>query len=299
MISVALVGYGYWGKIIRKYIDDNEKLVIKNIYNPNGDNDEIFTTDLDVVLNADIDWVILATPIDTHYQLAKKFLSKGINVFCEKPLTKNKDEVMELMKIAEENKCIIETNYIYLDSQSIELMKDKLYSIGDILSVNGEIAQYGNFYENDGVSEVVGCHLISVILYLFGYEYIDVVTKNAVLDINKNKNALVNYTIIKYPNYNVNLRFSLIDTTKKREVIIHGTKGILYFNMLDNVPLRIRIYKEDIADYYDEEFLFDEQNNLKRTMQRIVDLNDKIRESNIILSYNVSCILERILKNEI
>ena len=42
MISAALVGYGYWGKIIRKYIEQSECFMLQLIYSPNITENGIF-----------------------------------------------------------------------------------------------------------------------------------------------------------------------------------------------------------------------------------------------------------------
>jgi hypothetical protein len=90
MIKVGLIGFGYWGKII------HQKL--KNI------------CDIEFVCNssvpykdkiAKVDWVIVATPDPTHYDIVKTCLSAGKNVFCEKPLTLTYKESQELFILAE------------------------------------------------------------------------------------------------------------------------------------------------------------------------------------------------------
>ncbi len=297
MINVVMVGYGYWGKIIRKYLEEDDRISLCKIYAPSCANENIFTNNIEDLFNIDIDWVVIATPIDTHTEISKQFLKRGINVFCEKPISKSENDVAELIDLANINNCIIETNYIYLDSLSINTMKSKLNDIGDILSVSGEISQFGNFYKEDGVVEILGSHLFSVILELFGYEYREVIAKNVVID--ENKNSLLNFTTIKYPTFDVDLRFGLTDILKKRELTIQGTKGSLYFNMLDKKPLRMRFYKDTRMEYVDEEFCFDESNNLKNTMNRIVELTNKQRNSNAELSQQVSNLIERVKKNEI
>lgn len=297
MIKISLVGYGYWGKIIRKYIDCDKRMLLKRIYTPNSVKDDMFTNDLNDLLGDSIDWVIIASPIDTHSQIAKLFLKKGINVLCEKPLSKNSKEVLKLIDLAKDNNCIIETNYIYLDSMSIKTMKQELDSIGDVLNVSGQISQYGKFYSSDGVVEIIGCHLFSTVLHLFGVNYVDVSSCNEFFD--SNSNSLLNYTTIKYPTFEVKLRFSLIDVEKKRELTIYGQRGIIHFNMLSNVPLRVRLFDDVGSDYIENEYFYDEKNNLKLTMDRIIELTNHQRASNSELSYEVSRIIERSLRNDL
>lgn len=60
-----------------------------------------------------IELVIVATPDSSHYAIAKSFLTRGISVACEKPLTQNSDEASELIRIARDNGAILAVAHAY------------------------------------------------------------------------------------------------------------------------------------------------------------------------------------------
>ena len=75
-LKVGLIGYGKWGKIL------HEKL------NKFCDVKFVCTSKDDYIWQLEnVDWVVVATPDDTHYEIVKNCLWFGKNVFCEKPLT--------------------------------------------------------------------------------------------------------------------------------------------------------------------------------------------------------------------
>ena len=88
MIDVCLIGYGTWGKKVfnslRKIKKINKIYLIKN-------RREKVNFKLD-----NIDWIFVTTSISNHYRVVQKFLKKKINVFCEKPLTKNYNDDIKL-----------------------------------------------------------------------------------------------------------------------------------------------------------------------------------------------------------
>ena len=51
-----------------------------------------------------VNWVYISTPISTHYELTKKYLSQGKNVICEKPLTDSHDKTLRLFRLAEKQR---------------------------------------------------------------------------------------------------------------------------------------------------------------------------------------------------
>ena len=65
------------------------------------------------IKKSDLDWIFIATPNSTHYQIVKKCLELKINVFCEKPLSTNLDEAEQLFRIAKKNKVKLYVSDIY------------------------------------------------------------------------------------------------------------------------------------------------------------------------------------------
>lgn len=60
-----------------------------------------------------IEAVLIASPDDTHFEIAKHFLQLGVHVICEKPLTLSSVESMDLIEIAETNKAILAVAHAY------------------------------------------------------------------------------------------------------------------------------------------------------------------------------------------
>jgi predicted dehydrogenase len=60
----------------------------------------------------EVDGAILAVPTHLHYPIAMEFLSKGVHVLCEKPLTENADQARHLIEIAQQNETVLAANYL-------------------------------------------------------------------------------------------------------------------------------------------------------------------------------------------
>ena len=90
MKKVGLIGPGYWGKII------NEKLERFCDVKFTSRSKDTYLDKLD-----EVDWVVVATPNDTHYVIVRNCISAGKNVFCEKPLTPTEEQSKLLFDYAE------------------------------------------------------------------------------------------------------------------------------------------------------------------------------------------------------
>ena len=90
-----------------------------------------------------IDFVSIVTPNFLHYDIAKTFLLKGISVVCEKPLTVDLEQALDLKKIAAENNCLFAVTYTYTGHVMAKEAREIVRSgqIGDIRMVMAEYPQ--------------------------------------------------------------------------------------------------------------------------------------------------------------
>ena len=95
-LTVAVIGSGYWGKnLVRNYhelgvlklVCDKNEAVLKSFSDQYKGIDTCNAIS-EVLLRQDIDAVIIATPAETHYRIAREALLAGKHVYVEKPLVK-------------------------------------------------------------------------------------------------------------------------------------------------------------------------------------------------------------------
>lgn len=120
--SLAIIGIGHWGKnLLREF---NKIADIGYCYHRNDPENykwlkknypdiEIVSSYNEILENPKIDAVIIATPIATHYELAKKALLASKNAFVEKPITDNVRQAQELIKLATKKKRILFVGHIF------------------------------------------------------------------------------------------------------------------------------------------------------------------------------------------
>ena len=92
MIKIGLIGYGTWGKILYKKLEKfcDIKFTCRS--------KDTYLDKLD-----DVDWVVVATPNDTHFKIVRDCIMAKKNVFCEKPLTPTEKESQLLFRYAKMN----------------------------------------------------------------------------------------------------------------------------------------------------------------------------------------------------
>ncbi len=90
-----------------------------------------------------LDFVVIVTPNNTHYEICKAFLESGIHVACDKPLTCEVAQAEELKRIADEKGLLFAVTYTYSGHVTFKFARDLIASgeIGDIRMVMGEYPQ--------------------------------------------------------------------------------------------------------------------------------------------------------------
>ena len=105
MLNIAIFGAGGIGKYHAREFS-SLGCNVTDIFHTNKENAENIMEGLD----SEIDAVSICTPNETHYNLTKCALNKGIHVLCEKPITEFVGEAKELFEIAENNNLVLTEN---------------------------------------------------------------------------------------------------------------------------------------------------------------------------------------------
>jgi len=131
MKKIGLVGYGYWGRTLARCF--NELGALKVIYELDPNRRDIAQRDYlgipivsmldaDFSFPGDLDAIAVATPPETHYDIALQALKAGKDVFIEKPMTTNYREALRLNDLAIERNLNLMIGHIYLHNGGIKLM---------------------------------------------------------------------------------------------------------------------------------------------------------------------------------
>jgi predicted dehydrogenase len=258
-----VIGCGYWGpNLIRNFInlsDADVKLCsdlkedrlahMKQLY-PSL---ETTTNYKDIIDDKDIDAVVIATPVSTHYEIAREALEAGKHVFCEKPLTQLVDQGYKLIDFAEKNDRVLMVGHTFVFTAAVNKVKDLINSgeLGDIFYMSTSRVNLGLFQEDINVVWDLAPHDISIMNYVLGSRP---VTVSAVGDSYIQPNIPdVSFVTLRYPgSILANLHVSWLNPNKIRSTTVVGSKKMLVYDDISSLE-KIRIYDKgvDVVPHYD------------------------------------------------
>lgn len=132
MINVGIVGVGYWGsKVIEEYLDLRNEGQIDNVAVYDDDSSQLTTytdvdqkfTSLDNLLSH-VDAIHVCTPNYTHIEIATRAIRRDKDVLVEKPLTTDRESAYNMIELASEHGCILQTGHIFRFANVIRKLKD-------------------------------------------------------------------------------------------------------------------------------------------------------------------------------
>ncbi len=124
----------------------------------------------EVLESADVDAVVVATPIRTHHQLARAALEHGKHVFVEKPLAASSDEARDLIALARERDRVLMVGHTFLYNPAVEQLRQLVQggALGSIFYVDAVRANLGLFQSNINVIWDLAPHDLSILNYVLG-----------------------------------------------------------------------------------------------------------------------------------
>ena len=136
MKNVALVGLGRWGKnILRELVNLHTEVTVL-LNTPNTEKEQWLRENYpsvaytyskeDIIENPDITHVCVATPMGTHFDVAKDFIVAGKKVFLEKPITIESKEGRELLALVGEKGSDFMVGHIFLYHECLRTLKELL-----------------------------------------------------------------------------------------------------------------------------------------------------------------------------
>lgn len=255
-VKVGLVGLGYWGpNILRNlqviqgvevtYCCDLKKELFDKVFVKGKTN---FTTNFkDVIGDPNVNAVIIATPVSSHFSLARQALEKGKHVLVEKPFTQNLKQAEELVKIAKQKGLVLMVGHTFVYSEAVNKIKKIALAnnFGNLNSYDSTRTNLGIIQKEINVIWDLATHDFSILnhicpekpisLYAFGVSKLG------------KENEETAHIFLRYKNnFHAHIHVSWLSPVKIRTILIGGTKQFIKFNDIEPSE-KITIYNKGVT----------------------------------------------------
>jgi predicted dehydrogenase len=249
-VRVGHAGLGYWGPNLarnfgelaelRWLCDLSADLLVEGARAHPGART---TADFqEMISDPELDAVVIATPVITHYELAKQALEAGKHVFVEKPQAQSSVEAEDLLALAEERGLVLMPGYLLLYHPALEELKKLVASeeLGELLYLYGNRQNLGKIRRDENALWSLGAHDLSMILHLVGEEPVEAWARGESFLGNGIEDVVFCY--LRFPSGVVaHMHVSWLDPHKMRKLTVVGRDKMAVFDDMDP-ERRITVY---------------------------------------------------------
>lgn len=251
MLKIGIVGFGYWGpNLVRNFskIDECNVVAIvdksieqQRLVRKSYPQISVYSEFSDLLTSA-IDAVVIATPVFTHFNLARLALKAGKHVLLEKPMTSSLIETMELKKIADENKLTLMVDHTFLYTGAVQKMKQLIEEnqLGKLQYFDSTRINLGLFQSDINVLWDLAPHDISILNYLVNKKAYSV-NATGISHIGNGIENIAYLTINYEDDFIAHLNCSWTSPVKVRSTLIGGDEKMLVYNDLEPTE-KVRLY---------------------------------------------------------
>ncbi len=257
MVSVGVMGCGYWGSnLIRnlheldgadlRYCCDLDEKQLKRF--SHFSSEVCLTQDYNKPLaDPDLQAIVLATPADTHYSLAKEVLLAGKDVLVEKPMVLRSHEAEELIELAEKLGRIIMVGHVFLYNPAVVKLKEyvKQEKVGKVYYLYSARVNLGRVRTDVSAMWNLAPHDISIMCYLLDAEPIAVGAQGAAY-LQPGIEDTVFLTLVFPGGQLGQIHVSWLDPSKKRTMTIVGSEKMIIYDDVDN-EAKLKVYDKGIT----------------------------------------------------
>jgi predicted dehydrogenase len=267
MIKIGLIGFGYWGPNLARNFSANPNLELAAVCDFSSDRlaraKRLFpraalcsTAEEFFAINA-LDAIAIATPVATHYELAKRALESGRHVWLEKPMTESVAQAERLIELAYQRSKTLLVDHTFVYTGAVRKIKQIIDrgELGQPMYYDSTRVNLGLFQQDINVIWDLAPHDISIMDYVIPFR------KQAVsaTGLHFFGNGVVPkslLTIYLEGNLVAHINVSWVSPVKIRQTLIGGTAKMIVYD--DTQPSeKVKIYDKSVElDVADKEEIY-------------------------------------------
>jgi len=256
LLKAGLIGYGYWGVNLFRNLAASGRFALVAVADQSETRRDALRTIFNrglimsaaeqLIQDKDIEAVFIATPVATHFALARQAILAGKHVFVEKPMSATVAEAEELVHLAERQAVVLMVDHTYLFTGAVQCVAETLRSgeLGQLCYYDSMRINLGLFQPDINVLWDLAPHDLSILDYLLDEEPVRIAV-SGYCHVNRHLPDIA-YLTLHYPsNVVAHLNLSWMSPTKVRRIAIGGTRKMIVWDDL-NREERIKIFNSGV-----------------------------------------------------
>ncbi len=257
MISIGVIGYGYWGPNLVRNFAEIDGAVVAGVADQDEKKLEIVqrrypairtaTHFQDLIEDPSIDAIAVATPVSTHFEVGVAALKAGKHLWLEKPMTETSLQAHKLIEEAERRQRILFVDHTFVYTGSVRKMGEIVKSgdLGRVYYYDSTRVNLGLFQRDVNVISDLAVHDFSILDYLLG-EHPVAVSASGINHFPGTPENLAYVTLFYDSGAIAHANVSWLAPVKVRQILVGGSKKMISYDDLEPSE-KVRVYDKGVS----------------------------------------------------
>ena len=257
MITVGVIGYGYWGpNLVRNFAEAPdgrvgfvtdvraERLSQVPTRYPGA---KVSADYRDLLKDPAVDAVVVATPVSTHFDLAMAALRAGKHVLVEKPMTATSEQSLALIDEAEKRGLVLMVDHTFVYTNAVRKIRELTQGgdIGEIYYYDSVRINLGLFQHDVNVLWDLAVHALSIMDYVLGQTPLSV-SATGLSHVNGEPENIAYMTMFFDGKLIAHVHVNWLAPVKVRRTLLGGSRRMIVFDDLE-ASEKIKVYDRGIS----------------------------------------------------
>jgi predicted dehydrogenase len=267
MTGIGIIGYGYWGpNLVRNFAEvpdarivsvsdlNSARLATVQARYPGvgvtGDYRELIN-------DPNVDAVVIATPVSTHYPLAAEALAAGKHVLVEKPMGCTTEEASRLIDMAAARNLVLMVDHTFVYTGAVRKIRELVTSgeLGDIYYFDSMRINLGLFQHDVDVLWDLAVHDLSIMDFVLPSKPV-AVSATGIGHVPGRPENVAYLTLFFENSLIAHINVNWLAPVKVRQTLIGGSRKMIVYDDLEPSE-KIKIYDKGITLTEDSQSLYE------------------------------------------
>ena len=257
MIGIGVIGYGYWGPNLVRNFAECQGAAVRMVCDLRPAQLEkvqrrypgvrVTTNPADVWNDPEVDAVVVATPVDRHFELAMASLQAGKHVLVEKPMTSTSEQANRLIDEAAKRRLVLMVDHTFVYTGAVRKMRELLETgeLGDVYYYDSVRVNLGLFQHDVNVLWDLAVHDLSIMDFVLGQQPV-AVSATGFAHVQGRPENIAYMTMFFDGSLIAHVNVNWLSPVKVRRTLLGGSRRMVVFDDLE-ASEKIKVYDRGIS----------------------------------------------------
>ena len=257
MIRIGIIGYGYWGpNLVRNFAECSRATVaavcdvreerlaqVRRRYPGVA----VTTSAAELFAHPDVDAVVIATPVDRHFELGMAALDAGKHVLLEKPIASTSEQASRLIDAAAARRLVLMVDHTFVYTGAVRKMREVSDEgeLGDLYYSDSVRLNLGRFQHDVNVLWDLAVHDLAIMDYVLKDRPV-AVSATGLAHVPGRPQNIAYMTMFFQSRLIAHVHVNWLSPVKVRRTLLGGSRRMVMFDDLE-ASEKIKIYDRGIS----------------------------------------------------